>query len=62
VFRFVTVNADTTISNNTIISNGDSDGELAKDTNACQITLTNNTWNGESDAEVAAKLINITAK
>ena len=62
VFRFVTLNADVTISNNTIVSEGDADGELAKATNACEVTLTNNTWNGKSDAAAADKLINITAK
>ncbi len=63
VFRFInTSNVDITISNNTITSDGDGEGELAKTTDPTQITLTNNTWNGKSDAEVADKLINITAK
>jgi len=63
VFRFVNVaNADITISNNTIVSKGDGDGELAKASNPISIKLVNNTWNGMSDAAVAAKLINITAK
>lgn len=62
VFRFVTVNADVTISNNTITSDGDDNGELAKSTDAIEVTLTNNTWNGLSDADVKDKLINITAK
>lgn len=63
VFRFVTTTgANITISNNTIMSNGDENGELAKASNATEITLTNNTWNGKTDAEVAGKLINITAK
>lgn len=62
VFRFVTVNADVTISNNTITSGGDDNGELAKSTNAIAVTLTNNTWNGYSDADVTDKIINITAK
>jgi len=63
VFRFVDVaNADITISNNTITSDGDDNGELAKSSNASEITLRRNTWNGKSDAQVAAKLINITAK
>ncbi len=62
VFRFVTVNAEITISNNTIVSDGDDNGELAKATSACEITLEGNTWNGLSDSEVADKLINITAK
>lgn len=62
VFRFVEMNADLTISNNTITSNGDDNEELAKSTDPCEITLTNNTWNGLSDADVKDKLINITAK
>ncbi len=62
VFRLVTVNADMTISNNTIISDGDDAGELAKATNAVEITLNNNKWNGKTDAEVADLLVNITAK
>ena len=62
VFRFVSVSGDTTISNNTIVSEGDDSGELAKASNPCTITLTNNTWNGETDAEASDKLINITAK
>lgn len=64
VFRFVEFSTDTdvTISNNTITSEGDDDNELAKSTNPVEITLTNNTWNGKTDAEVADKLINITAK
>ena len=60
VFRFVDAsNANITISNNTIVSNGDGDGELAKASKPTKVTLTNNTWNGKSDAEVASKLINI---
>ncbi len=60
VFRFVnTSNVNITISNNTIVSDGDGDGELAKASNPTKVTLTNNTWNGKSDAEVASKLINI---
>ncbi len=62
VFRFVTVNADVTISNNTITSDGNGNGELAMATDAVVITLENNTWNGKPDAEVADLLINITAK
>ena len=65
VFRFVnTSNVDITISNNTITSDGDDAGELAKSTNAVEITLTGNTWNGQTDAQVATagKLINITVK
>ncbi len=61
VFRFVTVNGDVTISNNIITSDGEN-GELAKVTNECEMTLSGNTWNGLSDTEVAYKLINITAK
>ncbi len=61
VFRFVTVDSATiAITNNTIVSNGDADGELAKSSNACTIKLENNTWNGKADAEVLDKLINIT--
>ena len=64
VFRFVSFSsdADITISNNTITSEGDDNNELAKSTNPVAITLTNNTWNGQTDAQVADKLINITAK
>lgn len=64
VFRFVDVDADITISNNTIVSDGDGDGELVKCTNACEITMTGNTWNGASDADTqaAGKFINITIK
>ena len=63
VFRFVDVDGtDITISNNTIVSDGDADGELAKASNPCEITLNNNSWNGETDTGVASKLINITAK
>ncbi|MBE5732864.1 MAG: hypothetical protein E7353_07535 [Clostridiales bacterium] len=61
VFRFVTVDSATiAITNNTIVSDGDADGELAKSSNACTIKLENNTWNGKADAEVLDKLINIT--
>ena len=64
VFRFVEAGADVTISNNTILSDGDGAGELAKCSSEMQITLTNNVWNGMTDAEVLAsgKLINITEK
>ena len=62
MFRFVEMNADLTISNNTITSDGDDNGELAKSNYAIEITLTNNTWNSLSDADVKDKLINITAK
>ena len=66
VFRFVNVDDDdlVTISNNTIISDGDDDGELAKSTNPIEITLNGNTWNDMTDAEAitAGKLVNITAK
>lgn len=63
VFRFVnSLNVDITISNNMITSGGDDGGELAKATDPIEITLTNNTWNGKTDAEVLEKLINITAK
>ena len=62
VFRFVSMDADMTISNNTITSDGDDLGELAKASNACEITLEGNTWNGASDEESADKFINITAK
>lgn len=64
VFRFVAIDAeaDITISNNTITSNGDDDGELAKSSQACEIKFDGNVWNGLFDEEVADKLINITIK
>lgn len=62
IFRIVNVTGEMTISNNVFVSDGDDAGELAKASNACEITLINNTWNGLSDEEVGDKLINITAK
>ncbi len=60
VFRFVkTANANISITNNTIVSDGDSDGELAKATDYCVVKIENNTWNGKADEEVIDKLINI---
>ena len=64
--RFTVASAAATldIKNNTIVSNGDSNGELMKvsaDTGATvtesNITLTNNTWNGKSDSEVVSGMV-----
>ena len=48
-----------TITGNTINSDGDVDGELMKIGGADKVTLTmsGNTWNGQSDAEVSAELV-----
>ena len=64
--RFVVVAdaATLAITNNTIISEGDDDGELMKVTaennislNANNITLSGNTWNDKNDNEVSAGIV-----
>ena len=55
--RFSTVDATILVSGNTIVSNGDDDGQLMKadgGITADKITLDGNTWNGKSDSEVSA--------
>lgn len=67
VFRFgpITAEGTLTIKNNTITSNGDGDGQLAKATSLADgssVTLSGNKWNSgtANDVEVADKLINLT--
>ena len=60
--RFAIANsaATLTIKNNTIVSNGDEDGQLMKadgNVNADNITFSGNTWNGKADSEVSAGMI-----
>ena len=65
--RFVFADNDVTlnISGNTIVSNGDSNGELMKVSTdsgvtitESNITLSGNTWNGKSDDELSADIVN----
>ena len=65
--RFVFADNDVTlnISGNTIVSNGDSNGELMKVSTdsgvtitESNITLSGNTWNGKSDDELSAGIVN----
>ena len=65
-FRFVVAATGATlnISDNTVISDGDSDGELMKVTAdsgitvaESNITLSGNSWNGKSDAEVSSGIV-----
>ena len=60
VFRITDAGAAYVITGNTIVSNGNAEGELAlakNVTDASQITLSGNTWNGKADSEVTAGMV-----
>ena len=60
--RFVISNANAklTITNNTIVSEGDDDGQLMKadgNVTASNVTLSGNTWNGKTDSQVSVGMV-----
>ena len=58
--RVSNVSATVTVENNTIVTPGDADGELMKvsgTVDASMVTLTGNTWNGKTDAEITAGMV-----
>ena len=59
-FAVSNANATLTITNNTIVSDGDGDGQLMKadgSVTAANVTLSGNTWNDKADSQVSAGMV-----